>query len=75
MNWISVLQSLPTAGHMVLVLISCEGGSMQSIRSAQYTHETHYVQNKPTHWYNPNHKAAYTNVTHWMEFSHREELQ
>ena len=77
MNWISVLQQLPPVGKMVLVLISyTDHANMQSIRSAQYTHETHYVQHIPTNWYNPNLNASYTNVTHWMPiYNHREEMQ
>lgn len=76
MNWISVLTQLPAIGQMVLVLMTpSHNGHMQSIRTAYYTLETHYVRQIPTHWYNPNQKEAYANVTHWMPYTHREEMQ
>lgn len=76
MNWISVLEQLPAVGQMAIILMSPPPNPhIHAIRFALYTEETHYVRQMPTHWYNPNNKEAYANVTHWMPYNHREEMQ
>lgn len=69
MNWISILEQLPTAGQTVLILMqmtTAGPGHKNSVQLAAYSEEPLYEQHVKTHFYDPSTKRKYTNVTHWQ---------